>query len=805
MKLLFSLVIFNSFILGLFAQNESCTFSIHGKILDSETNQPVPNVTIKVQGTEKLTITNEVGEYSFDGLCSKENTLIITCFGYRDTACEHPHHHSESPTIYLTKNVLELETVIVKSKKNKETGTKTISQLTINKSEIGKNPTKSLAETIAGQTGVTMASTGTNVQIPIIHGLYGNRILVLNNGLKHGFQNWGMDHAPEIDVSSANSITIIKGASGVRFGPEALGGAVIVESNRLNLNEPLNLTLGSNFQTNGRGINTTIELAKGFEKWSYFLNGNFTKIGDRNTPDYVLTNSGKQENSFGFGTRYHQEKWDFKLYYSFVNQNLALLRSSVANSGNSFVKAINSDRPSIINPFSYSINEPNQLTQHHLAKAEIEWLYTDHAKLTFRAGRQINNREEYDVRRNVEKPIIDLSLLTSDYQLEWKHPSWFELDGLFGVQYFDQNNDNNPGTDTTPFIPNYNMNRYSAFLIESKKMGKNLFELGIRFDYEQNDVRGRETSQALFKDNYHFANFTSSVGFVRQITEHGSFRTNLGTAWRSPNMAELYSFGQHGFKNSYGLLRYYNDSNGEYKTDKVLKFSEANIRPEKGYKFINEFEWNKNKNNHTVTVYSHYIQNYIFDRPFAVLAPIRGPMPGFVVDQADAVFVGADYSWKKTWSSHVSSIFSFSYLWSKNVDKNEALINQPPISTSYSFDWKTGKMGGIESSLVRIKPSYTFTQFQAPRTISPQSLIDGSVVIDSNSEIFDFKDAPKGYFLLDISWQFNWKNFEGGISVMNVLNNRYRQYLNEMRYFADELGTNVLFNLNYKFRAKKKD
>ena len=73
----------------------------------------------------------------------------------------------------------------------------------------------------------------------------------------------------------------------------------------------------------------------------------------------------------------------------------------------------------------------------------------------------------------------------------------------------------------------------------------------------------------------------------------------------------------------------------------------------------------------------------------------------------------------------------------------------------------------------------------------------------NESEIFDFKAAPNGYFMLKISWQYEWKNFNGSITVNNVLNTSYRDYLNEMRYFADAPGRNIFFNLNYKFKSSK--
>ena len=787
--------------LRLFAQTDSCSFSVEGKVWDIDTKAPIPYVTVQVSGTEKYAMTDPKGSFIIDGLCSKEVDLLISCFGYCDSLCEHHHQHGKTAHFYLKQKVETLETVTIKVEKQKKEGTHSLAQTRIDKLSIRKNAPQSLAGSIAAEEGVTFTSVGSNVQLPVIHGLYGNRILILNNGLKHGFQNWGTDHAPEIDINAANYVTVVKGASGVRFGPEALGGAVIVDPNPLHLNEALYLEAGSVLQSNGRGFQTSFEIGEGFQRWSYFANGSFTKIGDRHTPDYSLTNSGKEEKSFGFGSRYHSDKWDAKIYYSYINQELALLRSSIAESGTAFVRNINADEPFFIRPFSYDINQPSQLINHHLGKAEIKWWYSDKGALLFRAGQQLNQRKEFDVRRHAHKPIIDLDLITTDLQLEWKHPDWFQLDGTIGLQFFNQDNDNNPGTETTPFIPNYNTYRYSAFLIESKRFDKNTLELGLRLDMETNNARGRETNQDIFRDEYSFHNITASLGYVRELSEHSSMRTNFGTAWRSPNMAELYSFGQHGFKTSFGLLRYYTNAEGELRTNRVLTMSESNIEAEKGLKLIHEFETERNRNSHKFTLFSHYIQNYIFDRPLAVIGTIRGPMPVFIFDQADAFFAGVDYSWRKNWSTQVSGTFGFSYLWSQNLDRNETLINQPPITTSYKLVWEQAQFWKFDASRWTISPSYTFQQFQAPRTISPEDLIDGTVSINTDSEIFDFKDAPEGYFLLDLSWNFDWKNFSGGITIRNILNNAYRNYLNEMRYFADEPGRNILFSINYKVQA----
>lgn len=782
------------------AQAETCAYSISGKVLNNETKETIPFVTVQIRGSEKYTTSDENGYFEFEGLCSKSNTLIVSCLGYCNTESEHhQHEHGSNCQIFIAQKVSDLEEVIIQTVKAEKSGTETIAQEKLTKSEIRSNPTNSLAAALSQQQGVTFTSVGSNVQIPVIHGLTGNRILVLNNGLKHGFQNWGADHAPEIDINSAHNITTIKGAAGVRFGPEALAGAIIVESNPLNFDDPFYVNLGTGFQSNGRGLNTNLELGQGLKNWSYFINGSSTVIGDRRAPDFNLTNTGKEEKSFSFGSLYHYKDFDFKVYYSFVDQNLAILRSSFVSSSNAIETAFNSPEPIIINPFSYSIKAPNQLSKHHLAKAEVKWWYSDEGKLTFIAGRQLNKRQEFDVRRNVEDPIIDLDLNTFDYQLEWKHPSFLSLNGLMGIQYFDQDNDNNFGTGTTAFIPNYNIKRFSYFITEKLVFNKSVLEAGLRFDHENNNIRGRETNQDLFRDVYRFNNVTATLGYKVNLSDKTSFRSNIGSAWRTPNVAELFSFGQDGFALYYGLLRYGTNHQGVFSTEEVIPFENSDVKAEVGYKLTNEFKIASDKNAHLFTFYAHYIKNYIYDRPLGILGTVRGPTPAFIFDQSDAAFAGVDYTWKKEWNDQFFGTFGLSYLWSKNISENEPLINQAPITLNYKLNWKHKKLWKFDASSLQIKPSYNFEQFQAPRTIPIESLVDGSIPLNPNDEIFDFKDAPDGYFLLDLSWNVKYKQLSASLAINNALNTSYRNYLNQLRYFADEPGTNVLLNLNYSF------
>src|SRR3546814_18536850 len=97
-----------------------------------------------------------------------------------------------------------------------------------------------------------MLKTGATIAKPVIHGLHSNRILILNNGIRQEGQQWGSEHAPEIDPFIAKRITVVKGAETIRFGPDAMGGVVIVEPSELDRKSGINGEINLAGAANGR-------------------------------------------------------------------------------------------------------------------------------------------------------------------------------------------------------------------------------------------------------------------------------------------------------------------------------------------------------------------------------------------------------------------------------------------------------------------------------------------------------------------------------------------------------------------------
>ena len=69
---------------------------------------------------------------------------------------------------------------------------------------------------------------GNNVVKPIINGLHSSRIPIINNNVRLEDQQWGTEHAPNFDINAAASIEVVKGASGLQYSGDAIGGLVLI-------------------------------------------------------------------------------------------------------------------------------------------------------------------------------------------------------------------------------------------------------------------------------------------------------------------------------------------------------------------------------------------------------------------------------------------------------------------------------------------------------------------------------------------------------------------------------------------------
>jgi iron complex outermembrane receptor protein len=290
----------------------------------------------------------------------------------------------------LTQRSHQLEDIYIK--KGGNSLNKSIREQKIQGETLEKYSNQTLGDALKEIAGVSSLKTGNAIVKPIINGLYGSRVPLISNNVRLEDQQWGAEHAPNLDVNSAGKITVIKGASGLQYGGDAVGGLIVVEPLLVRGDSLFGKTIFT-AESNGKGGSAATRFQRSRSLgWNYSFQGTFRYVGDKSAPDYVLSNTGNRENNFSGDIRYSQKKYDFTASYSYFNAVIGILSASHVGNANELYQSINNQIPAVIQPFGYAIKSPRQELQHHLAKVSYQHRWDETESLQFQYAFQLNKK-----------------------------------------------------------------------------------------------------------------------------------------------------------------------------------------------------------------------------------------------------------------------------------------------------------------------------------------------------------------------------------------------------------------------------
>lgn len=780
-----------------------CSFSLRGKVLD-ENKQPLPGATVVLTQTNIGKVTDSAGAFEFNALCNGNHILAIEFLGYHTLEVEVTVKRESTITIYLKLEEKLLKEVVVEDKAEQVIATSNYSQLSGRELEEMKG--KTLGETLLNITGVSSIQSGPAIFKPVIHGVHSQRILILNNGIRQEGQQWGAEHAPEIDPFIASNVVVIKDAAAIKYGTDALGGVVIVNPADL----PTVAGIGGQFNlignSNGRAGTVSGMLEggiKNYNGWGWRAQGTGKKSGDSHTADYTLSNTGFNELNYSVSAGYHSGDRGFEAFYSHFEAKIGILRGSAVGSSEDLANALEREPPQYTEPFTYEIKPPRQEVSHDLLKFNGHVIRGTN-RLNFQYGFQYNRREEFDIRKGSLKdvPALGYKLFTHTLDLEWEKTYGKSRVSCRGVNGMLQDNEKIDGTHTIPFIPNFTNYSAGLFWIEKISLAKWEWQFGARYDFRFYNVVGFDFRNEIYRSKLDFHNVSGTVGTTYTINEKASFTSNLGSTWRPPNVAELYSLGTHQSAAAieYGLLL-------DETTNEVKGINSVNFKNEQALKWVNTVRFQKGKWNVEVSGYINYIFNFIYLKPRGVTQNLRGIFPYFRYTQTDASFIGADVSLMYQLTSHFKINSKISLLRAKDETQNDYLIFIPSNRYEIALRYDRPLQTTWKNFYVEAKAKYVALQGRAPRVVTVREINDakdqGIDLFANDPHNFDFVAAPAGYGLISfsagISKPVGKSQFDIRISVDNLADKSFREYTNRMRYYADDLGRNISLALKYSF------
>jgi len=747
------------------AAQPACRAMLRGRVLDRHDLSPLAFAQIQLPGQQRSTLSDSTGAFAMSGLCPGP-ALVIT----RHIGCEpdtslleiggpgpvmlYLEHHSE----LLAEITLTARTTAPHSAPQERV-------------ELQGSPQRagSLAESLAQMQGVNRLETGAGIQKVMIRGMHSSRVVTLQQGLRQEDQQWNLNHAPSLSPFSASEIVVTKGAASISKAFGAVGGVVELLEAPLPTGTQAGGELLLRGQSQGRGGAGGLQYGAGLApKWGYRLSAFAERYGDRQAPDYLLSNTALQSVHLAGSMGYYAKKWQSKWHYSHYANRTGLLRSAHIGNLTDFEQALSQNRPWYVEDFSYAINAPRQEVVHQLASWQGRWELNQDHTLEVNSGWQHNSRQEYDVRRGGRSdiPAVDMRLQTYTARVEHRYRRARYHESLSGITALQQENRNQPGTGVNPILPNYNRWQAGLYSVQKFKPYPWFWEVGLRYDRHGSQAFFFDRQEELQQPRFAFHNAAAHAGARYFFSGTTSLSSHLALVMRSPEVHELLSDGLHQGSAS-------------------IELGNPHLRPERSLNWNHSLQIQKKDHRWQIDAYINYFAGFIYRQPDPEpLLTIRGAFPVFRYRQSDALLSGLEWSMEQQAFRQMTYQAQASWLYAQNLSERKPLILMPPWELEHSLQ-RSFSLPYVGSWNLKVRQQLVARQFRFPA---------GE----------DLAPPPGGFQLWHLSLgsdpaaspgPWSWR-----LTVHNIFNTRYRSYLNQQRYFADSEGTNFSIMFNYKFQ-----
>jgi len=764
-----------------------CTGAVDGHAVDASTHEPVAGATVTVDDGV-VAITDEDGRFALDGLCPGSLTVTIERVDYAIGSTTIAVEGRSSIEVAL--QLAEGETIVIE---DKAPDVEMRSATVVTGEALERTRGRGFSDTLAEVPGVSQLRSASGMAKPIVRGQYGRRLLILVDGVRHRSQEWGLDHAPEIDPFVAAKLTVVRGASGVRYGPDAIGGAVLVDPPEL-LRDPgyaaeahlIGMSNGLGAAVAGR-LQVAPDSIPGL---AWRVEGSDKHLAAPSTPDYALDNTGSAEWNLGATGGYRVGDSSYRLSYSHYQARLGVCTCLRIESSDDFYAQLEREQPvgAELYTSDFEIERPSQSVGHDLAIGRGEWRVPNIGTLTATYSFQHDLRREYDIVRDATTgPQFQFRLMTHELDVELSHDPLHLSDhlhlrgaagltGMAQVHYYGG----------LPLVPDHKAAGAGVYAIE-RLVGHDFeLEVGLRYDVlarsasiERQDFLRLVRSGQIGEDacsgsdpvecGSRFHMVSASLGGLRQLTDAWSIKLDLSTATRAPNPDEQYL-------------------NGTAPTFPVFGLGKPDLRPETTYAASATTTFQGDRLTAEASAYANLIDDYIYFAPaidasgdpiFDVL--IRGTFPRFVTRPVDAFFYGADGGIAATPVPWLELGAQVSIVRARNLTEDGYLVFVPPDRVRGSVTLKRAKLGQAHDLFASI--SGTFTAEQTHYDLAA-----------------DFAPPPDAYFLLGAeagaATSVHGNTVKLALQGTNLLDQRYRDYTSLLRYFADQPGWQVLLRLS---------
>ena len=282
------------------------TQSLEGEVTEERSHARLSGVRVQIKGLERSVRTDANGRFKFDAVPEGQQTLQVLKVGYQRFE-QVVNVNTSTPYLKIELETLsfQLQTIRVYGSNRTLSQFEETTDLALDETELQRRLGMTLATTLADETGVSQRTMGRAVARPVIRGLGGDRLLILENGERTGDKSASSaDHAVSIDPTTAEGVEITRGPASLIYGSSTLGGVINVKSNHIPQILPRRLDMHLTFQA--ESVNSGLTGTTGFTfpigDFAGNVEWNRRRASDIQTPVGVLENTDLSNVNFSGGT-----------------------------------------------------------------------------------------------------------------------------------------------------------------------------------------------------------------------------------------------------------------------------------------------------------------------------------------------------------------------------------------------------------------------------------------------------------------------------------------------------------------------
>ena len=278
--------------------------ALSGRLVNSLSGDPIPGAIVQIDELRRQTTSAADGTFAFDNVPPGRYHLSVRLAGYSSRRTEITVSTAAASIDLTVAPELHFAEVLSVSPEARSQFEAYQPTSVLAGQELGKQLEMSIGATLESQPGVASRSFGPATARPVIRGLDGDRVLILQDGQRMGdLSSQSADHAVTVNPAAAQRIEVVRGPATLLYGSNAIGGLVNVITDQI-LTTPLQGPTGNvifDVGSAAREAGAAGDMRVGNGRFALVVGGGGRRSGDVHTPEGEVVNSQSRSGFGGIG------------------------------------------------------------------------------------------------------------------------------------------------------------------------------------------------------------------------------------------------------------------------------------------------------------------------------------------------------------------------------------------------------------------------------------------------------------------------------------------------------------------------